>query len=328
MQVDTRIDTMSNIASYYGVKAKKLQRHYKHEVSGFKEWEQLKHSEDYLIYPENIGENLSIDELSLSKGELYTFVTNKSGKGKKKSLVAVIKGTKSQDIIDVLYKIPLEKRKLVKAITLDMANNMQLAARICFPESNLITDRFHVVKLVMEALQHQRIKLRWEAIEKENQAIKTAKKQGVKYVPEVLENDDTVKQLLARCRYIIAKKPNEWTQNQKIRAELLFKIYPHLHQAYKHTLEFRSIYEHTSKEAAKLKFIYWIEKTNQLKLNDFNTAANSLKYHLETILNFFINRHTNANAESFNSKIKLFRANLRGVTDTKFFLFRLSKLFA
>ncbi|OWP82972.1 transposase, partial [Flavobacterium davisii] len=37
---------------------------------------------------------------------------------------------------------------------------------------------------------------------------------------------------------------------------------------------------------------------------------------------------TNANAESFNSKIKLFRANLRGVTDIKFFLFRLEKLFA
>lgn len=64
-----------------------------------------------MIYPENIGEHLSIDELSLSKGELYTFVTNKNGKGKKKTLVAIIKGTKSQDIIDVLNKIPLEKRK-------------------------------------------------------------------------------------------------------------------------------------------------------------------------------------------------------------------------
>ncbi|MBC7587817.1 MAG: transposase, partial [Chitinophagaceae bacterium] len=38
--------------------------------------------------------------------------------------------------------------------------------------------------------------------------------------------------------------------------------------------------------------------------------------------------NTNANAESFNSKIKLFRANQRGVVDTKFFLFRLQKLFA
>jgi transposase len=305
-----------------------LQRHYKKKISGFKDWEQLNHSEDYLIYPQNIGENLSIDELSLSKGEIYTFVTNKNGKGKKKTLVAVIKGTKSQDIIDVLNKIPLEKRKSVKEITLDMANNMQLASRMCFPESYLVTDRFHVVKLIMEALQHLRIKYRWEEIEKENQAIKKAKEQGLKYVPTTFENDDTPKQLLARSRYIIAKKPNEWTQNQKIRAELLFKNYPLLHEAYKHTLEFRNIYEETSRELAKEKILNWIEKTKLLEMTIFNTAANSLKFHLETILNFFIKRHTNANAESFNSKIKLFRANQRGVVDVKFFLFRMEKLFA
>jgi transposase len=281
-----------------------------------------------LIYPQNIGANLGIDELSLSKGELYTFVTNKSGKGKKKTLVAVIKGTKSQDIIDVLNKIPIDKRKLVKEITLDMANNMQLASRMCFPESSLVTDRFHVVKLVLDALQHQRIKLRWEAIEKENQAIKQAKEQGIKYIPITLENDDTPKQLLARSRYIIAKKQNQWTDNQKIRAELLFKNYPSLHQGYKHTLEFRNIYEQTSREIAKEQILAWIEKTKSLKLNDFNTAANSLKYHLETILNFFVKRHTNANAESFNSKVKLFRANQRGVVDVKFFLFRMEKLFS
>jgi hypothetical protein len=56
-------------------------------------WDQLNHSEDYLIYPENIGEHLNIDELSLSKGELYTFVTNKKWK-RKDTHVAVIKGTK------------------------------------------------------------------------------------------------------------------------------------------------------------------------------------------------------------------------------------------
>ena len=114
----------------------------------------------------------------------------------------------------------------------------------------------------------------------------------------------------------------------KIRAKLLFENYPDIHQAYKHTLEFRNIYEQTSREIAKEQILNWIEKTKELKLNDFNTAANSLKYHLETILNFFIKRHTNANAESFNSKIKLFRANQRGVVDVKFFLFRMEKLFA
>ena len=204
-----------------------------------------------MIYPDNIGENLSIDEVSLSKGELYTFVTNKLGKGKKRTLVASIKGTKSQDIIDVLQKIPLEKRKTVKAITQDMANNMQLASKICFPESYLVTDRFHVVKMVMDCLQHLRIKYRWEEIEKENNAIKLAKEQGLKYIPSVFENDDSPKQLLARSRYIIAKKPSDWTESQKTRAALLFKNYPLLHDAYKHTMEFRNIYEEQSKEMAR-----------------------------------------------------------------------------
>jgi transposase len=162
-------------------------------------------------------------------------------------------------------------------------------------------------------------------IEKENQAIKTAKEQGVKYVPFTFENDDIPKQLLARSRYIIAKKTNDWTENQKIRAELLFENYPLLHKAYKHTLEFRNIYEETSREIAKEKILNWIEKTKLLKMTVFNTAENSLKFHLETILNFFIKRHTNA--ESFNSKIKLFRANQRGVVDVKFFLFRIEEIF-
>jgi hypothetical protein len=50
------------------------------------------------------------------------------------------------------------------------------------------------------------------------------------------------------------------TQNQRIRAELLFTNYP-LHKAY-NTLEFRNIYEETSRELAKEKIVNWIEKPN------------------------------------------------------------------
>jgi len=47
-----------------------------------------------------------------------------------------------------------------------------------------------------------------------------------------------------------------------------------------------------------------------------------------TILNYFNNKSTNASAESFNSKIKAFRTQFRGVTDIKFFLFRVAKIYA
>jgi transposase len=305
-----------------------LQRHYKKKVSGFLTWPQLKHSQDYLIYPENIGEHLSIDEVSLSKGELYTFVTSKSAKGKKKSLVAVIKGTKSNDIMDVLAKIPLEKRAIAQSVSLDMAANMKLAVKASFPKAYHVTDRFHVVKLVMDALQHQRVKLRWKVITDENKAIAKAQKNGKKYKAKVLENGDTLKQLLTRSRYLLYSKPDEWTKNQEERARILFKLFPQLKKGYYHALSFRSIYKLVSKSDAQRLFLDWIEATYELGIMEFNTSANSVKFHLEGILNFFEERLTNGNAESFNAKIKLFRANQRGVIDVRFFLFRLEKLFA
>jgi transposase len=281
-----------------------------------------------MIFPENIGTNLSIDEVSLSQGELYTFVTNKEGKGKKGTLVASIKGTQSKDIIAVLNMLPLPVRERVQEVTLDMAKNMESSVKSSFSKASLVTDRFHVVKLVLDALQHVRIKLRWEEIDKENEAIEQAKKENKKYIPRIFKNGDSPKQLLARGRYLLFKKEANWTYSQAERSNILFKEYPVLEQAYKHVMLFRNIYEDTNSCSAKKRIEQWISDSKNHEIKEFNTAANSIEYHLDNILNFFINRNTNANAESFNSKIKLFRANLRGVTDTTFFLFRLNKLFA
>lgn len=133
---------------------------------------------------------------------------------------------------------------------------------------------------------------------------------------------------MARSRYILAKKESQWTQNQKERAQLLFERYPILEQAYQHIIKLRGIYEEKDHLNALIRLKNWIDKTRNLNIKQFNSVANSIENHFETILNFFHLRSTNANAESFNSKIKLFRANQRGVSDTRFFLFRLMKLFA
>ena len=192
----------------------------------------------------------------------------------------------------------------------------------------MVIDRFHVVRLVMDAMQNNRVKLRWEAIDAENAAVKAAKERGEKYYPETLANGDTLKELLARSRYLLYKFEDEWTMNQKKRAAILFEKYPRLKSIYVLTLRFRNIYKNLNKADALAQFNEWKEMVIAIKVDEFNSVVNSLEYHLENILNFFNNRSTNANAESFNSKIKGFRANLRGVTDVKFFLFRLEKLFA
>ena len=146
---------------------------------------------------------MSIDETAFTNGDLYTILTNKSGKGKKGTLVAMIKGTKSDDVLKVLYKIPSESRALVKEITLDLAGSMNLIAKKAFPYASKVIDRFHVQKLAFDAVQEIRIKHRWEAIDNENEAIQQAKQKGIIYRQKNFDNSETPKQLLARSRYLL-----------------------------------------------------------------------------------------------------------------------------
>ncbi|MGY5851824.1 transposase [Salegentibacter sp. F14] len=58
-----------------------------------------------------------------------------------------------------------------------------------FPKAIQVTDRFHVQKLAIEALQELRIKYRWEAIDQENEQIKQAKASYHNYFPmEIAES--------------------------------------------------------------------------------------------------------------------------------------------
>ena len=72
----------------------------------------------------------------------------------------------------------------------------------------------------------------------------------------------------------------------------------------------------------------WYNKVEEAGLHSFHVIAATFHEHYEEILNFYNNRSSNALAESFNAKVKLFRANLRGVLDKKFFLFHIAKLYA
>ena len=68
-------------------------------------------------------------------------------------------------------------------------------------------------------------------------------------------------------------------------------------------------------------FVLYIIQCNLLLLSTFYE-------HYDDILNFYNNRSSNAAAESFNAKVKSFRAALRGIRDEKFFLYRLSMIYA
>lgn len=328
----------SSLEKYYYIDGRQFERQYKEHLSGYQEWKDSevgRNATKQLVFSENVGPNLSIDETSLSDGELFTIVTNKDAHGKKGALVAIVSGTKADDVVNALRTIPEDIRNTVTEVTLDLSSSMRKIVRLSFPKAVKVIDRFHVQKLALEAMQELRIRFRWEALREENQlkeAARTAKKNGEDpgiYEPKTFANGDTNRQLLARSRYLLFKSREKWTESQKVRAKVLFDYYPDLECAYNLTDELRKVYS-SSKEkgVAYTKLAHWYKSVEDAGYDSFQVIKDTVYENYQEILNFFDHRSTNASAESFNAKIKNFRAQLRGIVDVKYFLFRLSKIYA
>ena len=319
----------NSLEKFYYINGNQFGQQYKDFLSDYQTWDQKEHAQEWLLFPENIGPNLSIDETSLSNGDLYTVLTNKEGKGKKGALVAIIEGTQADNIISVLDRIPEQSRELVAEVTLDMSGSMNKIVKSCFTKATLVIDRFHVQKLSYDALQQMRIEHRWDAINEETNQIANAREDKKTYIAPVFTNGDSKKQLLARSRYLLFKSGEKWTPKQKERAKILFEQYPDIKKAYSLTHSLRMIFSQTQvKGVAYTKLAKWYNDVTESEFKSFNTISATIYSHYQNILNFFDNRSTNASAESFNAKIKAFRATQRGVTDIAFFLFRLSKIYA
>lgn len=320
--------SLASIAHANKLPAKEFEKQYKEHLSLFDQWDQKEHAEHWMLFPHNIESKLSIDEVALTNGELYTVVTAKAAHGKKGALVAMVEGTKAQEISQILTQVPLTERQRVIEVTLDMSEAMEAIVRRSFPNARLVTDRFHAQQLVSEAAQEMRIGLRHEAIAEENAAIKKSRAEKKAYRPLIFANGDTKKQLLARSRHLLFKPANTWSASQQERAKILFKQYPRLEDAYHLSMQFRSCYEFSQTiREGKTALAKWYRRVEDKKMDSFLIAAESIRLHEVTVLNYFVNRSTNASAESFNAKLKNFRAVVRGVRDRTFHLFRIAKLY-
>jgi len=309
--------------------ASSLEKQYKEHLSNYKDWKRNK-DVHALVYPQNFGKRMSIDETSLHKGEVYTIITNKDAKTQEGSLAAIIKGTKNSVVSRALEKVPFEIRMNVQEITADLANSMDWICRTNFICARQVADRFHVQALVYEAVQEIRILERRKAIDEDNQQEKSARKQGMPWRPFRYENGDTKKQLLARGRYLLFKPRGKWTPSQTERATILFREHPELELAYSLCMRFRDTFENKnlSKAEAENLLKNWAQHVKDSKLDQLISASETIMNNLGKVTNYFCNRATNASAESFNAKLKGFRALLRGVRDTSFFLYRVEQLFA
>lgn len=343
--------TARSLESPYHIDGDNFERAYKDHLSGFRTWKHAAHAEHWLVFPRNMRPRVCIDEVALSDGELYTIVSNPDAHGKRGSIIAIVKGTKVEDVVESINHIFLYEREKVREVTMDFSESMRSIVKQCFPYAEIVVDRFHMQKLCCDAMQECRIAAKREAVKQENKDRKEFKqrkkqlakhhKQGKKgkrgrklkrkneaYRPFRFDNGDTRPELLARSRYLLMTSAEKWTESQKARAEILFSEYPDIEKAYSITHSLRTRFNKLySWIEAKVSIENWYGMVDEFNNEAFNTVKDTIENREGEVLNYFINRSTNAFAESLNAKIKHFRAQLRGVADVPFFLFRLSNIF-
>ena len=108
--------------------------------------------------------------------------------------------------------------------------------------------------------------------------------------------------------------PDKWTDTQKERAGILFREFPDIKTAFSLTHSLRMIFsQRCTKEQGAESLRSWHTKVGEFGNKAFNDIAAAMYDREDEILNYFVNRSTNASAESLNAKIKQFRALLRGI---------------
>ena len=79
--MDTYPVSSNSLERIYDIDGNQFGQQYKEHLSDYNEWEQKEHAQEWLLFPEKMGEYLSIDETSLPNGVLYTILNNQAPNG-------------------------------------------------------------------------------------------------------------------------------------------------------------------------------------------------------------------------------------------------------
>jgi len=230
---------------------------------------------------------LGFDETSRRKGHNYITVAVDLEENR---VIHVVKGKDANTISkikDYLTDKGVENNQITQ-VSIDLSPAFISGIKKQFPDAGITFDRFHVVKLLNEAMDAVRKQER-----KEHEELK-----GHKYT--FLKNK------------LSDKKKSELNE--------LITLFPTLGEAYRLKVLFNDLWSMPDKSSATAFIEHWIEEVEKRKILPFMNFAKTAKSHLSGIINFVETRITNAILESINSKIQMAKRRGRGYRNTDNFI--------
>ena len=227
---------------------------------------------------------VGMDEKSFRKGQSYVSIMTDLQKGR---VLEVVEGRDEQNACDLWEKLPAEQLEKVEAVAMDMSATYAAAAKKKVPQARIVNDRFHVSKLLNEAVSEVR--------RKEHKELHA-------------QGDDT----LSGTRFHWLFNPKNLTEKRFEEMLFLTGLNLKTSRAWMHKEDFEEFWNQETPEAGHAFLEWWNMAATDSNLPPIQRVARTLKAHAEHLLNYFHFRITNAVSEGLNSKIQDIKSAARG----------------
>ena len=235
--------------------------------------------------PRQLGRTIGIDEYARRKGHHYNTSIIDLDKGRP---IATIKGRRAEDVIAWFTSRPQAERDRVEVVVLDMSKTYASAIQQLFGASVQVIDRFHVVKLAVDALDEVLRSVQKQLDPEEAKALKKLRRRWLKSA-----NQLDVNELIARY---------EWRRR-----------FPQLREVMDWVQALRMWFERTYEKPAREALLKLIERASQSAQEPLKRIAGTLTRCFEPIVHYIRHRYSNGMTEGFNNKIKLIQRMAYGL---------------
>lgn len=243
----------------------------------FNHWVGLALEQDLLEPIEHLG----IDETSSKKGHHYVTLGVDLQRGR---VIHVAQGKDSKAVASIAKKIKDKggECQQVSQVSMDLSGAFMAGVSASFANAKITFDKFHIVKLL-------------------NEAMDTVRRQ------ERREHEE-----LKGHRYMFLRNPATLSQSAATRLQDLVELYPVLGKAYRLKTLFADLWSMPDRQAAKAFIDDWLSQAQDCVIGPFIRFANTVKVHLSGILQYFDSGLTNAVLEGINNKVQLAKRRARG----------------
>lgn len=231
---------------------------------------------------------LGVDETSSKKGHEYVTLAVDLDTAR---VIHVVPGKDRTTIESLAGALEAQggRREQITQVSMDLSGAFISGVAKVFPKASVTYDRFHLVKLLNEAMDKVRVA---EKLEYENRGNK----------------------------YTFLKNPENLSDKQRRALPILLTAFPTLGEAYRLKVLFNEVWHQPDLACAEAHLRLWCEAAQASNINPMMRFAKTVKSHWSGIVAFVESKISNGVLEGINSKVQLAKRNARGYRNVDNFI--------